>query len=85
MKSDVDPQLSSWYRDNSRVYVGSDHACWSDPDLFRKVGKRRFGAVKRSPVTGLNRMMREHAADAQQWIMGRVEGHGNAVEDEVAN
>jgi histone deacetylase 6 len=83
VKSDVDQELSAWYRDNSRVFVANDHACWEDPDLNRKVNKRRFGAVKRSPVNGLNRMMREHATDVQQWIMGRVaEGHGDTTEEE---
>jgi histone deacetylase 6 len=86
VKSDVDQELSSWYKENSRVYVGSDHACWQDSDLTRKVNKRRFGAVKRSPVTGLNRMMREHAEDAQQWIMGRVAmGHGDTTEEDRMN
>ncbi|KAH9434458.1 hypothetical protein MCOR02_006462 [Pyricularia oryzae] len=85
VKSDVDPDLSTWYRDNSRIYVGSDHACWLDNDLTRKVNKRRFGAVKRSPVTGLARMMREHAQDAQAWIRGRVrtpEDGGDTTEED---
>jgi len=83
VKSDVYPDLSSWYKDNSRVYVADDHACWADPDLNRKVSKRRFGAVKRSPVTGLNRMMAEHAEDMHRWIMSRVsEEQGNTTEED---
>jgi len=83
VKSDMDPDLSSWYRENSRVYVAQDHACWADPELTRRVQKRRFGAVKRSIVTGLNRMMKHHAEDAQQWIMSRsVEGRGDTTEED---
>lgn len=84
VKSDVDHDLSSWYKENSQVYVANDHACWADPDLTRKVMKRRFGTVKRSSVNGLTRMMTEHAPDAQRWILGRVtEGHGDTTDEEV--
>ena len=85
VKSDVDQDLSSWYKDNSQVFVANDHACWADPDLTRKVMKRRFGTVKRSSVNGLTRMMRAHAAEAQQWMLGRVEeaARGDTTEDEM--
>jgi len=71
VKSDVDQELSSWYKDNSRVYVASDHACWSDSELTRKVMKRRFGSVIRSEVNGLTRMMTKHSDDVHQWILER--------------
>lgn len=90
VKSDVDPGLSGWYRDNSRVYLTGDHAAWADPDLTRRVQKRRFGSVVRSPTTGLTRMMAQHAGEAQEWIMDRVttgtgdEGaEGDTTEDEA--
>ncbi|KOS18449.1 Histone deacetylase clr3 [Escovopsis weberi] len=85
VKSDIDNGLSSWYKDNSRVYVASDHACWSDPDLTRKVHKRRFGTVVRSSKCGLNNMMQEHAGEAQQWILDRVttsRGAGDTTEED---
>ncbi|KAG6015062.1 hypothetical protein E4U54_004372 [Claviceps lovelessii] len=72
IKSDIDPDLSLWYKENSRVYVAGDHACWSDPDLTKKVQKRRFGTVVRSPKISLNEMMQRHAAEAQQWILSRT-------------
>ncbi|OAR01822.1 hypothetical protein LLEC1_00665 [Akanthomyces lecanii] len=72
IKSDIDTELSSWYKDNSRVYVAGDHACWSDYDLTRKVQKRRFGTVVRSEMIGLNKMMRAHAEETHEWIMDRV-------------
>ncbi|KAJ4228214.1 Histone deacetylase hda1 [Fusarium solani] len=72
VKSDIDTDLSSWYKDNSRVYIAGDHACWSDPDLTRKVHKRRFGTVVRSPKFGLNKMMQAHADEARAWILERV-------------
>lgn len=84
VKSDIDTDLSSWYKENSRVYVAGDHACWSDHDLTRKVNKRRFGTVVRSPMLGLNKMMQAHADEAQQWIQERVleSSDGDTTEDE---
>lgn len=82
VKSDTDEQLSSWYKDNSLVYVAGNHACWANPDLTRKVMKRRFGTVFRSPVNGLTRMMNDHAKDAQQWILERCEGTDGEEEDQ---
>jgi histone deacetylase 6 len=65
------------------VYVANDHACWADPDLTRKVQKRRFGSVVRSEMRGLNRMMREHAGEAQKWIMARVtQDTGDTTEED---
>jgi histone deacetylase 6 len=82
VKSDVDGDLSSWYKEHSQVYVANDHACWSDPDLTRKVMKRRFGNVIRAQVNGLTPMMAEHFADVQQFVMERVteEGDGEGME-----
>ncbi|KAF7543780.1 hypothetical protein G7Z17_g10470 [Cylindrodendrum hubeiense] len=84
VKSDIDTDLSSWYKENSRVYVAGDHACWSDHDLTRKVNKRRFGTVVRSPMFGLNKMMQGHAAEAQEWIMARASENteGDTTEDD---
>ncbi|KAL7787084.1 hypothetical protein V8C37DRAFT_390950 [Trichoderma ceciliae] len=84
VKSDVDTELSSWYKENSRVYVAGDHACWSDPDLTRKVHKKRFGTVVRSKMFGLNHMMREHSEEAHQWILKRVTSRpkGDTTEEE---
>lgn len=76
VKSDTDVELSSWYKDNSRVYVAGDHACWSDQGLTRKVHKRRFGTVVRSEMSGLNKMMQEHAKEAQAWVMARASADG---------
>ncbi|KAF7563107.1 hypothetical protein G7046_g1043 [Stylonectria norvegica] len=84
VKSDADGDLSSWYKENSRVYVAGDHACWSDHELTRKVHKRRFGTVVRSPMLGLNNMMQNHAEEAQEWIMARVSGSsdGDTTEED---
>ncbi|TQS33216.1 hypothetical protein Golomagni_06445, partial [Golovinomyces magnicellulatus] len=85
VKSDIDTDLSSWYKENSQVYVAGDHACWADPDLTRKIQKRRFGTVIHSEAVGLNMMMQSHAAEAQEWIMERVDENtrGETTEDEV--
>ncbi|KAG6113953.1 hypothetical protein E4U13_003550 [Claviceps humidiphila] len=84
VKSDIDPDLSAWYKGNSRVYVASDHACWSDRDLTKKVQKRRFGTVVRSPKLSLNEMMQEHADQAQEWILARTStaSQGETTEDD---
>jgi histone deacetylase 6 len=82
VKSDADQDLSSWYKENSQVYVANDHACWSDPDLTRKVMKRRFGNVIRSHANGLTPMMAEHFTDVRHFIMERVgDGEGDAAGD----
>lgn len=80
VKSDVDGDLSSWYKEHSQVYVANDHACWSDRDLTRKVMKRRFGNVIRAQVNGLTPMMGEHFADVQRFIAERVTQGGEGVE-----
>ncbi|KAH9898632.1 putative histone deacetylase A [Xylariomycetidae sp. FL2044] len=82
VKSETDPGLSAWYKQNSLVYVAGNHACWTDEDLHKKVSKRRFGTVKRSDQTGLNRMMEAHAEDVQMWIADRASKSGNTTEIE---
>ncbi|OAA55920.1 histone deacetylase [Niveomyces insectorum RCEF 264] len=84
VKSDADPDLTQWYKSHSRVYVGHDHACWQTAEFIRKINKRRFGDVVRSPVSGLNRMLRQHADDAHQWILERLPQSppGNTTEEE---
>lgn len=76
--------MSTWYKNNSQVFVAGDHACWSDADLTKKVRKKRFGDVVQSMEHGLNNMMRAHAADAQGWIMRRAgeSSHGDTTEEE---
>lgn len=84
VKSETDTELSSWYKQNSLVYVTNDHACWKDDDLAKKVLKKRFGGVHRSPEVGLNRMMEAHAKEVYQFIGERCsqDGSGNTTEDE---
>ncbi|KAI1210513.1 putative histone deacetylase A [Annulohypoxylon truncatum] len=84
VKSETDTELSSWYKQNSLVYVTNDHACWGDADLAKKVLKKRFGGVQRSPQVGLNRMMEAHATEVYQFIRDKVEQaqSGNTTEEE---
>ncbi|KAI1471994.1 putative histone deacetylase A [Daldinia caldariorum] len=84
VKSETDTELSSWYKQNSLVYVTNDHACWMDDDLAKKVLKRRFGGVHRSPEVGLNRMMEVHAKEVFEFITERCseDRSGNTTEDE---
>lgn len=73
VKSEFDTELSSWYKENSRVFIAGDHACWADASLTKKVNKRRFGTVVRSPMIGLNKMMAHHAEEAREWMIERLE------------
>ncbi|KAI1348565.1 histone deacetylase [Xylaria sp. FL0043] len=84
VKSETDPELSTWYKHNSLVFVAADHACWSDEDLAKKVLKRRFGGVKKSTKTGINSMMEAHAGEVQEWIEARSGRHksGHTTEEE---
>ncbi|ROT40241.1 histone deacetylase clr3 [Sodiomyces alkalinus F11] len=82
IKSDVDQDLSAWYKEHSRVYISSDHACWQNEDLTRKVQKRRFGTVKRSPVQGLGKMLQHHADEAKEWIMEIIERNAGDTTEE---
>lgn len=85
VRSDTDESLSGWYKENSRVYVASDHACWNDHELTRKVNKRRFGTVVRSRAIGLNKMMKEHKEEAVAWIKertGESQNSGDTTEED---
>jgi len=72
VKSETDPQLSTWYKQNSHIYVSPDHACWLDEDSARKVRKNRFGAVIQSEVVGLNAMLGRYLDDAVAHINQKV-------------
>jgi histone deacetylase 6 len=72
VKSETDPNLSSWYRSNSLIYVSPDHSCWNDEEAARKVKKHRFGGVKMSEVAGLAKMMNRYLREAGEWIEEKV-------------
>ena len=65
------------------MYVGDDHVCWQDQELSRRVAKKRFGHVMHSRVSGLGRMMSEHAEDVHEWVLNRVGESGDTTEDET--
>lgn len=89
IRSDTDERLSAWYKENSRVYVSTEHSCWTDPKLQGKVRKKRFGTVLQSPAVSLNGMMKEHAKEVQDWIAARsferprLGTEGDSTEDEA--
>lgn len=84
VKSEVDPDLSSWYKEHSLVYVSNNHMCWASPEYARKVHKRRFGSVLRSGQDSLVMMMREHHEDVERWILERCEETGDTTDDDKA-
>lgn len=86
IRTETDPSLSHWYKEHSRVYVASDHLCWTDEDFTRKVRKNRFGRVVESSEEGLNRMLSKHLVESTQWLreMARLNGgEAEAVEPDV--
>jgi histone deacetylase 6 len=84
VKSEVDPELSGWYKEHSLVYVANNHMCWASSEYARKVHKRRFGSVQRSSQDSLIMMMREHKDDVQRWILERCEETGDTTDDDKA-
>lgn len=72
MRSETDPYLSSWYKQNSLIFVSSDHSCWNDEENAKKVRKNRFGAVKKSDVTGLGNMLKKYEGMATGWVTEKV-------------
>lgn len=82
VKSATDEYLSGWYKRNSLVYVTGDHACWSDPDLTKKVNKKRYGDVHRSQEVKLNHMMELHAPQVFEFITDRVSKSGYSTEED---
>lgn len=82
VKSEVDPELSGWYKEHSLVYVANNHMCWANPEYARKVHKRRFGTVLRSSQDSLVMMMKEHQEDVQRWILERCEESGDTTDDD---
>lgn len=84
VKSDVDNELSTWYKDHSQIYVSHDHPCWDSEDTVRRVSKRRFGTVIRSETSGVNKMMQTHAAQVQRWMLDKLAARqgGDTTDDE---
>lgn len=72
IRSDVDESLSHWYKMNSRVFVSNNHAVWMDAAQEKKVRKKRFGTVVRSPESTLNSMMHRHLVEVQEYIRERA-------------
>ncbi|KAF4821254.1 Histone deacetylase clr3 [Colletotrichum tropicale] len=84
VKSDVDNELSTWYKDHSQIYVSHDHPCWDSEDTVRRVSKRRFGTVIRSETSGVNKMMQTHAEQVQRWMLDKLAARqgGDTTDDE---
>ena len=61
VKSETDPFLSAWFKQNSMIYVSPNHSCWNDKDMAKKVEKNRFGYVVKSKVVGLGNMLNKYA------------------------
>jgi len=78
VKSDIDPYLSTWYKQNSLIYVSPDHACWSDEDSSRKVKKHRFGRVVCAEIErdggggDVGRMLKRYQTESTAFIASKV-------------
>lgn len=65
------------------MYVGNDHICWIQPELRRRVEKKRFGNVHHSRANGLAQMMQLHASEVREWILQNIRQTGDTTEDEA--
>ncbi|RDW95348.1 hypothetical protein BP5796_01111 [Coleophoma crateriformis] len=79
VRSETDPNLSKWYKENSFIYVSPTHSIWNDELNARKVRKQKFGHVVRSEVAGLGAMLKRYGPEAVEWIaehcdIGEVSG-----------
>jgi histone deacetylase 6 len=85
VRSETDPFLSTWYKQNSLIYVSPDHACWSDEESSRKVKKQRFGRVVCADIKSggaasggtnpgdVERMLKRYEEDSETFIAEKVE------------
>lgn len=81
LRSETDPNLAQWYKEHSRIFVNSEHSCWNNPDDLKKVRKRRYGGVVKSPYNTLSRMLKEHVEEATDWIEANLEHEADDEED----
>ncbi|MCJ1354248.1 MAG: Histone deacetylase hda1 [Icmadophila ericetorum] len=58
--------LSKWYSNNSLIFAEHEHGVWA-PERERRPSKR-FGRLTRSPVNGLNPMLREHFPEVRDFL-----------------
>lgn len=72
VKSETDVLLSGWYKNNSRIYVSPDHACWFDAALSSKVAKRRFGDVRKGSVKGVGKMCEYYLVCSLSYSSSRI-------------
>lgn len=72
-----DTWVSSWYRQNSLVYVAETHGLWQKPGKLSK----RYGGVRRTKGNTGNEIMLINQEEAEDWILRHVEDE-DATEDE---
>lgn len=54
-------------KQNSRVFVSSEHACWDRPKLHKK-----FGTLIKSSESGLHDVLMVSKQPATSWLKDRV-------------
>lgn len=68
VKNNANPWVSSWYRENSLVFVSNNHSLW------KKEGKvsKRYGRLEGSDGVCLNEMMKLEEQRVWEWIGQKV-------------
>ncbi|KAI1006064.1 Histone deacetylase [Podosphaera aphanis] len=73
VKSETDPGLSAWYRNNSRIYVSDTFNVWSHEDVVRKVQKMRFGNVVRADnCRSVGSMLKLYRSTTTEYIAQQI-------------
>jgi hypothetical protein len=70
--------VSSWYRENSLVFVSEKHSLWKKEKEGGKVSKR-YGRLVKSPGEVLNGMMLLHREEVVKWMADRINQRKEAV------
>ncbi|RMD43762.1 hypothetical protein DV735_g1335, partial [Chaetothyriales sp. CBS 134920] len=79
VSSPSNPWVSSWYRDNSRIYVSKAHSVWQKSGNL----SRKYGSVVRSEGGTVVSLMQAEADDCWEWIKDKVEARDESSGGEM--
>lgn len=76
----ANPWITSWYRDNSLIFVANTHGLWRRA----KDGKisKRYGDIHATPGDSVNDIMHFNQDKVKQWILDKIQDD-DATEDEL--
>ncbi|RMZ76499.1 hypothetical protein DV738_g4939, partial [Chaetothyriales sp. CBS 135597] len=73
------PWVSSWYRENSRIYVSKAHSVWQKSGNL----SRKYGTVVGSEGGTVVSIMQAEADDCWEWIKDKVEARDESTGNEM--